>query len=156
MKDYRTILVPYDFSAHARVALELARELAERLSSKLHLVHVLETPAVSYPSIAVGVVTPGGLPVEIRDAAIAALKDVASGIATGSTPVPADVVESPSVSEAVVDFAEKISADLIVMGTHGRTGMAHAFLGSVAERTLRLAPCPVLTVRGDEEDEEDT
>jgi universal stress protein A len=59
-------------------------------------------------------------------------------------------VVSGAPATAICETAEKIGADLIVMGTHGRTGIAHVFLGSVAERTIRHAPCPVLTVRGSE------
>jgi nucleotide-binding universal stress UspA family protein len=61
------------------------------------------------------------------------------------------VVEGTAISDAICDVAEKLDADLIVMGTHGRTGLAHVFLGSVAERTLRNACCPVLTLRAPDE-----
>ncbi len=61
------------------------------------------------------------------------------------------VVDDTAISSAICDAAEKLEADLIVMGTHGRTGLAHVFLGSVAERTLRNACCPVLAVRAPEE-----
>lgn len=146
-RDIQTILVPYDFSAHAAAALRSAAELAEQLSARLHLLHVLEEPTVTYPSVATGVVTPGGLPVEIRDTAQAALEEIASGIEAGAEPVTARVIEAPSVAPGILEIAREIEADLIVMGTHGRTGMQHAFLGSVAERTLRQAECPVLTLR---------
>ena len=63
------------------------------------------------------------------------------------------VVEGTGIADAIRESAEKLGADLIVMGTHGRTGLAHVFLGSVAERTLRNAHCPVLVVQADAEDE---
>ena len=69
--------------------------------------------------------------------------------------VEAHVVEAAGIAEAICDAAETFGADLIVMGTHGRTGLAHVFLGSAAERTLRQAPCPVLTVRAPAEEEQE-
>lgn len=62
----------------------------------------------------------------------------------------AHVLEGTSPSERIRELASKLGSDLIVMGTHGRTGLAHVFLGSVAERTLRRAPCPVLCVQAPE------
>lgn len=153
----QTLLVPYDFSVHSAAALETAAALAKRLPARLHLLHVLEEPSVTYPSLATGVVTPGGLPVEIRDAAASALEDVIAGMKADDPQATAvaRVVEAPSISQGIVECARELDADLIVMGTHGRTGMRHAFLGSVAERTLRQADCPVLTVKGSIEETED-
>lgn len=148
MTEYRRFLVPYDFSVHAQAALERASDLAERLGATLHLVHVVQHPdfalsaftseAASFPTDLIG----------FRNEVAEALGKMAV-----SLPVQAEahVVESHRVSDAIVEEARKQVADLVVMGTHGRTGLAHVFLGSVAERTLRDAPCPVLTVKGAEE-----
>jgi nucleotide-binding universal stress UspA family protein len=152
MKDGATILVPYDFSSHSVVALQAAAELARAVSGRVHLLHVVEEPSVTYPSIATGVVTEGGIPVAVLEQARAALAEVGAEVKLEHQPVlPTRVVEASSAAVGIVAFAEEIAADLIVMGTHGRTGMGHAFLGSVAERTLRQAPCPVLTLKDDTE-----
>jgi len=152
MNEGATILVPYDFSPHSRVALQAAVELARATSARIHLLHVVEEPSITYPSIATGVVTEGGIPVAVLEQARAALEEVGAEAKLAHQPVlPAKVVEASSAAVGIVTFAEEIAADLIVMGTHGRTGMGHAFLGSVAERTLRQAQCPVLTLKDDAE-----
>jgi nucleotide-binding universal stress UspA family protein len=156
MSDYRTFLVPYDFSAHSREALFAATDLAKRLHADLHLLHVVQL--VAYPHGRAGM---GGAAVpppidmaEIREAALRSLRDVADGIRDFSGKVEAHVVEGAGIADMIRESAEKLGADLIVMGTHGRTGWAHVFLGSVTERTLRSAPCPVLTIRSPEEEAE--
>jgi len=153
MSDYRTFVVPYDFSEHARAALHLATDLARRLESDLHLVHVIQPPSLAlaaYGDYGAADSAPVDM-LRLREIANTALSDVAAGIEHGPGKIETHVVESPSVVDAIRESAEKLAADLIVMGTHGRTGLAHVFLGSVAERTLRGAPCPVLTVRGSDE-----
>lgn len=154
MRQKQTFVVPYDFSAHARAALFAATDLARRCDAGLHLVHVIQLPAYAAYGYA-GSVNPtlAGL-VEIREAAVRSLRDVADGVDDDSLgQVEVHVIEGARVSDAIVESVEKLDADLIAMGTHGRTGLAHVFLGSVAERTLRSAPCPVLTVQGGSEDE---
>lgn len=152
MKDGATILVPYDFSTHSSVALRAAVDLARAVSGQIHLLHVVEEPSVTYPSIATGVVTEGGIPVDVLEHVRAALEEVGAGVKLEHQPViPTRVAEASSAAVGIVTRASEIAADLIVMGTHGRTGMGHAFLGSVAERTLRQAECPVLTIKDDTE-----
>ena len=152
MADYRVLVVPYDFSDHARAALKEAAELARRLGGDLHLVHVVQSPlymySFAYAGEAAAVIPPIDM-TEIREAAMKSLRDV---IAEFDVPgkVEPHVLEGASVAETLRETAVELGADLIVMGTHGRTGLAHAFLGSVAERTLRSAPCPVLTVQAHE------
>jgi len=140
----KKILVPIDFSDHSARALDYALELAQRFEGNVHLLH-------SYP-IHVGRIAPYGMVVpesfdqECREAAEQHLEQwveriAAQGIAVETT------VTATLASEAIVQCAGEIEADLIVMGTRGLTGLAHVLLGSVAERTIRLAPCPVLTVK---------
>jgi len=144
---FKTILVPVDFSNDSAKALEYGIELAQRFQGKLHLLH-------SYP-IHIGGIAPYGMVVpesferDCREAASKRLaeweaKAKASGIPVDSTVTPAFAVE------AIGEEAERIGADLIVMGTRGLTGVKHVLLGSVAERTIRTASCPVLTVKGEE------
>jgi nucleotide-binding universal stress UspA family protein len=153
MTEFQTILVPYDFSAHARAALSTAVDLAQRLGAELHLLHVVQSPSFVYGYGSYGA---AGAPppvdmVALREGATQSLQAVADAVKElPKTPVP-HVVEGTSTAEMIREEAEELGADLIVMGTHGRTGLAHVFLGSVAERTLRRAPCPVLTVQAPEE-----
>jgi universal stress protein A len=150
MADYRTIVVPYDFSDHSRAALDAARDLARRLGSELHLLHVVYTPAYVYPYPAyLGVeATPPPIDLaEILRSVTKSLDEVAAELEPSIGKVGSHVVQGGSIADSICDYAESLRADLIAMGTHGRTGLAHVFLGSVAERTLRKAPCPVLTVR---------
>jgi nucleotide-binding universal stress UspA family protein len=141
MNGSHRLLVPYDFSVHARAALSLARELAGVLDADLHLLHVV--PASLY-------VTAGydGVPLlvseDLRQQAEDSLRDVASA---APQPAASHVVESANVVDCIVLEAERLRASMIVMGTHGRGSFARLLLGSVTDQTLRRAPCPVLTVR---------
>ena len=148
MKRYQTLVVPFDFSEHALAALREAQELARDLGASLHLVHVLWSPQAAYAIGSPGmVVTPPPIDTEaIREHAKTALEPIAAGLDLES-PVTTHVIDGFNVADSIRACAAELGADLIVMGTHGRTGLAHAFLGSVAERVLRRAPCPVLTVR---------
>ncbi len=157
MSDYRTFVVPYDFSVHARAALFAAVDLAKRLGADLHLIHVIQPPAYTYSyggGIGAASVAPPIDMFSVREEALKSLGDVVEGIADFPGKVEPHVVEGTGISDMIRESAEKLGADLIVMGTHGRTGLAHVFLGSVAERTLRKAPCPVLTIQSPDEAEE--
>lgn len=143
---FRTLLLAHDFSPHAQAALEYAREVAALTGAKLHLVHSIVEPVIAYPA-AVGGIAPvasygADLMAETRRAAEVSLAGIAGSL-DGECECH---VVSRAPATAICEAATKLGADLIVMGTHGRTGLAHVFLGSVAERTLRHAPCPVLVV----------
>jgi len=139
--EYRTLLVPYDFSPHAEAALATGLDLAKRLGAELHLLHVIQSPVYATAGY-------DGVPLEVPQEIQRGVRESLARLATASgESVRAHVVDGMSVAGRIADCAAQLGADLIVMGTHGRTGLAHAFLGSVAERTLRIAPCPVLTVR---------
>lgn len=155
MSEFRTLLVPYDFSEHARAALDAAIGLANRLGeAEVHMVHVVRTPAYAYagyPSHAGAVMPPPFDLGKLRENAQTSLNEVRDIVKALHHDFPGsietDVVEGVAFDKSVCDMASRLRADLIVMGTHGRTGLAHVFLGSVTERTLRNAPCPVLVVR---------
>jgi len=140
----QTILVAIDFSDHAEQAFDTACELAKRWDAALHVVHAFEIIAPLVTPYQVSI--PDTYLTESRDVALRQLservdKARAQGITTES-----HLTESPA-AQAIARTAEEIGADLIVMGTRGMTGLKHFVLGSVAERTLRLAPCSVLTVK---------
>ncbi len=145
MNRVRTILVPIDFSAHSTAALEAGVELAKVFGACLHLLHCY---SLNFGSISpYGLAIPAGFDQSVRQAAQEKLdgsveKVQAEGIEVSNQVTPI------LPSEAILGVAEDIGADLIVMGTRGLTGLKHVLMGSIAERTIRIAPCPVLTVKG--------
>jgi universal stress protein A len=142
---FRTFLVPHDFSEDADAALETAVELAGRLGAEIHLLHAYQQPIdVLSPY---GVSIPANVGPELRAASLARLQQIAAR-ATGAR-IQTHVVEGPP-AIVIAEQARAIGADLVVMGTRGRTGLRHLLLGSVAERTVRTAPCAVLTVKAPE------
>jgi nucleotide-binding universal stress UspA family protein len=149
MTQFETILVPVDFSDHSKEALDTAIQLAELFGSTIHLLHCyhIQTAGIS----PYGIVLPSGYYADIRDAAEKRLNDWREKVSEEGIKVESTLsADSPSL--AINLAAEKIEANLVVMGTRGLSGLKHAMLGSVAERVVRLAPCPVLTVKDPEAD----
>ena len=141
------ILVPTDFSETADAALEYAKTLATDLGASLHLLHVFQDPDLVTP-FASEVYAPPPPALRVRELAAAT-----DGLLKRMSPEDEKrfagthaIVEGLTAKE-IVKYAEQYAIDLIVMGTHGRRGVAHLLLGSVAEHVGRIAPCPVLTVR---------
>jgi nucleotide-binding universal stress UspA family protein len=141
---FKRILVPIDFSEPSDAALDYARVLATRFGASLHVLHVVDDPYRTFYSAEVYVPEVEGLRDEMLNDALTRLKTRVAD-ATDLDATAEAVIGAPAA--AIVDFAAGREIDLIVMGTHGRGGMAHLLMGSVAERVLRTAPCPVLTVR---------
>jgi nucleotide-binding universal stress UspA family protein len=138
----RTIVVGQDLSEAGAEALPTAAEWARGSGAKLHLVHALQIPM---PLIApYEVAIPEGIIEGARREAQQQLEQAAKSV-TGVS-VTTELASTPA-HTALVDAATRLSAELIVTGSRGLTGLKHALLGSVAERTLRYAPCSVLTVR---------
>jgi nucleotide-binding universal stress UspA family protein len=136
----RRILVAVDFSSCSGDALRLARALAAPLGASLEVVHVIE-PATR--KLGGGASEATGDPGAARDRLHQFLASAGGGDGAPAT----ERVESGDVRERIVSIAEQDGFDLIVMGTHGRTGRPHAFVGSVAESVVRTSARPVLTVR---------
>ena len=139
------IVVPTDFSACSEDAWALARRIAGAVGSEIVLVHVfVEPPSYAEPSLPVNsawqVIESAGKWVEetLEKWADAARE---KGISVRT------LVRTGSPYQEIVDLATDERADLVAMGTHGRSGVSRLLLGSVADRVIRLAPCPVLTVR---------
>jgi nucleotide-binding universal stress UspA family protein len=139
------MLVPTDFSPYADCALDYAITLAPPLQARLTLLHVIHlTPWAM-----------GDIPVSSLEAYLHGLEADAQRqmqaarerVQHAGLPCDSAIVEGVPY-QTIVDLAGTRAVDLIVMGTHGRTGLAHVLLGSVAERVVRLAPCPVLVTRG--------
>jgi nucleotide-binding universal stress UspA family protein len=137
------ILVPHDFSETAEHALALAIELTARLGARLTLVHAYEVVSYGYAD---GVTMSADVVTGLRKSAQGALDGVAARTRRPGLEVHAVLREGRAWLE-INAVAKELGADLIVMGTHGRHGLAHVLLGSVAEKVVRTAPCPVLTVR---------
>jgi len=144
--DLKRILVPTDFSKFSQVALDYAAALAERFAAEIHLLHVVQDLAVFLPE-AVAAAPPVVAPVEqFTAAARTALERVVKEMSLPNLTVHQEVREGTPFYE-IIRYAKEARIRLIVMGTHGHTGLVHALLGSVTERVVRKAPCPVLTVR---------
>ncbi|HEY5719077.1 MAG TPA: universal stress protein [Gammaproteobacteria bacterium] len=149
MAGLKTILVPVDFSVHASQALETATELAKTFKAKLHLLHCCQLN-VGVNS-AYGLMVPPSFDREIRDAAARRLAEWRDRVTAQKVEAETEI-SAASPTEAIASTAERIGADLIVIGTRGLSGIKHVMVGSVAERTVRNANCPVLTVKARGED----
>lgn len=147
MPSFQKLLYPTDFSDLANYASEYARSLAEVFGAELHVLHVVDEAyqywtAMGPHSLPVGP-PPEELIANARQHMTAWKDDLFAG---ASFPVVTEVVGGRPFME-IIRYAREKSIDLIVIGTHGRTGLSHMLLGSVAERVVRKAPCPVLSVR---------
>jgi len=143
---FTRILVPTDFSPPSYAALGYARAVATQFGASLHLLHVADDPYRAALAAEVYVPEVEGLRDEIVTSALGRLKEqLTAADTTALHATTAAVIGTPAWT--IVEYAAANDIDLIVMGTHGRGGMAHLLMGSVAERVLRTAPCPVLTVR---------
>jgi universal stress protein A len=134
-----TILVPVDFSEYQETVLDLAASLASTCKAKLVIVYVAD-PARTYGETTVysGIADPQR---EVMEKMLHEVRPPSPDVPYTHryrTGVPAD---------AIVDCAKEVKADMIVMGTHGRTGFSRVLMGSVAEAVVRSAPCPVITVK---------
>ena len=143
----KRILVPTDFSETSDAALDYAYLLAERWAASVQLLHVLDDPFVSEGLAAEAYIA------EAPTMRTAMLREAQARLAHRAAPPRAAALSVErevlfgSGARTIAEYAATRGADLIVMGTHGRSGVAHLLLGSVAERLVRTAPCPVLTVR---------
>jgi nucleotide-binding universal stress UspA family protein len=148
MLTFKNILVPVDFTETSKKALDYAVELAKRFDSKITVLHAYEIPVFGFP-----------------DGALIATADIASRIANAAQQSLAATVDARKSSGVVLEgvlrtgvtweeihsLASELPADLIVIGTHGRRGLARALLGSVAENVIRTSKVPVLTIHGPRE-----
>ena len=145
MNHLKHLLVPTDFSRTSDLAVRYAIDTAPP-GAAVHLVHVIDDVSlmVAYPD-GFYVELPGRREQLIEEAQ-RQLNDTAKRASAAKLTITTEALVGRPVA-AIVRTAKARNADLIVMGTHGRSGVAHALLGSVAERVVRSAPCPVLTIR---------
>ena len=138
-----TLLVPVDFSESCGKAVALAIDLAKTVGASVELLHVVPRPV--YPALYGGFVPNTMVDYEaMMEEAARGLAAVAAELSDAGVPVSTEVT-SGAPHDAIVERAAATGADMIVMATHGLTGLDHALMGSVAERVVRMAPCPVLT-----------
>ena len=146
MIGFTRILAPSDFSSHSHEALRYACGLAERFGAELHVIHVLSEIVPTGPDPLLMPVMPPQFYEEDEKRAAETLKDqIKPDWGTPGSVKTAVCWGAPA--EAIVDYAAENQVDLLVIATHGRTGLSHVLLGSVAERIVREAPCPVLSIR---------
>jgi nucleotide-binding universal stress UspA family protein len=143
------ILVPTDFSEPSATALRYGRDLARSYGATLHVIHVAEDLITRYSLD----MYPTGVD-EMQEDLEKTSRQRLNAMVTDEDRVQlharTEVWTSNQTAAAIAEYAAQHDVDLIVMGTHGRTGMSHMFMGSVAERVVRTAGCPVLTVRAPE------
>ncbi|MCO4773177.1 MAG: universal stress protein [Deltaproteobacteria bacterium] len=160
MLQIRSLLVPVDFSTCSDRAADWATELAARFGASVTLLHIVELPrGLDRASL----VNPGGagdvamVPIGewASDSGRKQLNRLARRLSSRGVPIQVRVEEGSPV-HAILDVTTETKPDAIVMGTHGRKGLAHAFMGSVAERVVRAAECPVITLKADNAIEQPT
>lgn len=140
------VLVPIDFSEFSKMALSYGCEIARRFDAEVHLLHVVQD---TYPMIPeAGALLPSAQDYfsELTRSAERDLQTLPSQEDLTGLRVKRCVTSGVPFLE-IIRYAREIEADLIVIGTHGRTGLTHVLMGSVAELVVRKAPCPVLTTR---------
>ena len=150
MVTLRRVLCPVDFSDTAHAALRYAVDFCQRFDAELTLLHVYQAPGFTLPE---------GMVVAGADVFTDLLRDIEAALARWREDAQrrgVRVVHTATVAGAthpeIARYADEQGFDLVVIGTHGRTGIAHALLGSTAEKVVRYAHCPVLTVRAAPED----
>lgn len=147
MPKIKRILVPVDFSPPSMKALDYAADFAKPLDAELCVLFVIEPIYYAVPDLAgaaAGAV--GGLLEEQRKSAKVQLERLQARYARKQARV-RTLLQTGTPYQSITDAAKSLRADMIVMSTHGRTGVSHLLLGSVAERVVRTAACPVLTIR---------
>lgn len=140
-----TILVPTDFGAGSDAALAYAVELAATLRAQVVLMHAYEIPVLGFPDGAM--IAAAELTSRMLEGARTGLEQSARAH-EGSGVTIRTIIKQGDAWRAILETAEEVGAGLVVMSTHGRRGLPRALLGSVAEKVVRTATCPVLTLHG--------
>ena len=141
------ILCPIDFSDHSKVALTYAEDMARELEAELVVCHIVESAVypAAYSAVAMAAVNVN-LEEDAKKAAAEALVPVVEEIRERGLACSA-LVDAGTASLRIVEIVEEHGIDMVVLATHGYTGLRHVLMGSTAERVVRLSPCPVLSVK---------
>lgn len=148
----KTVLVATDFSDAADVAIKYGRELARRFDASLHVLHIADDVNASAMATPGYVGDFGAYQDNFEQECCAKVTATLSDADRAALRAKCVVVTSSEPAQAILDYAKGNSADLLIVGTHGRAGLGHLLMGSVAETVVRTAACPVLTVRPHERD----
>ena len=147
MINIKRILHPTDFSNYSKHALKLACVFAEQFDAELHLLHVINNAAILSPGID-GVI-PTDYYQKLTEYALHELDELPAAQSNFTGSVIRKTCDGLPFVE-IIRYANEYNIDLIIMGTHGRSGLMHIIIGSVAENVVRRAPCPVLTAHPDD------
>jgi len=147
MKLTQNILVPTDFSPSSMLAIDAACILARQNEAKITLVHVMDPTPLTVGAPGLGTMTEPEIEPEVEAKVHAELTRIRDEKLADFEHVKTALVISRNAADGIVHYAVKEGADMIVMATHGRSGLAHFLIGSVAENVVRHAECPVLTLR---------
>lgn len=147
MVTIKNILVATDFSAPSQVALEYGRQLARAFGARLHVLHVVGNVATDAIGIEGFTTDFATLQHEIEASARKQLEALVTEDDRRTLAVQTSTITSSAPAASITSYCKEAGIDLAVVGTHGRGGVTHLLVGSVAERVMRTAPCPVLTVR---------
>ena len=143
----KNILVATDFSDCSTAALDYGRAMARVFKARLHLLHVVEVFVIDSAAFGSAAAVLPSLQSALEKSAEETLKKLMTPEDRSELKAVAVLRSVDTPAHAIVDYARDEKIDLIVVGTHGRKGLSHVLIGSVAEKVVRLAPCPVLTVR---------
>ena len=145
MYQINKILVPIDFSDYSKNALKFAIDIAEKFQSKLFLVYVIE-PMIYPTDFSIGQIAIPAVENDLTLRAEEELKNLVNQEISKRVEAEA-IIKSGKPFIEIIETASEIDADLIIIATHGHTGVEHLLFGSTAEKVVRKAPCPVLTLR---------
>ncbi|MDH7605617.1 MAG: universal stress protein [Melioribacter sp.] len=150
MFNIKNIIVPTDFSNLSYSAFDYARDLAEQINAKIHLIYVLEKtpPFLALRSVDV---SEEEIMKDMEEEAKKQLSEAAKKLRYDSNVEIIEVCRKGIDYEEIVKYSKEVEKALIVIATHGRTGILHTLLGSVAEKVIRYAKCPVLVITPEEE-----
>jgi nucleotide-binding universal stress UspA family protein len=145
MKLIKNILVPIDFSDYSKNALRYAVQFAKNFQAKMYLIYVVE-PMIYPADFSMGQVAIPSMDADLQNRAEEELKNLANSFIDSSLEIET-LIKTGKPFVEINETAKEIDADLIIMATHGHTGVEHLLFGSTAEKVVRKAPCPVLTLR---------
>lgn len=147
----KNIIVPTDFSKVSYSAFGYARDLAEMMDATIHLIYVLEKkpPFIAKPD---NEITNEELMKSIEEKKLSQLQEIVDEIKEDSSIKIIEILRKGIDYEEIINYSNEVNGDMIVIATHGRTGVFHKILGSVAEKVIRYSKCPVLVISPQEEE----
>lgn len=151
MFNVKNIVVPTDFSKLSYSAFEYAKELAEKIDAAIHLIYVMEKTPPFLASRSLNI-TDEEVMKTMEEQAIKQLHDTHAYLTEDTNVNVIEVCRKGIDYEEIVNYAKEINSELIVIATHGRSGILHTLLGSVAEKVIRFAKSPVLVIKPEEEE----